>query len=140
MRPSESPFPCHWWGVGLADAGLGSERPDVETYGKYDSAPLRALPFEMRGDLDWLTNAQPYESHIGKEKLSENQAALGTLLESASSQGVELPAAFLKFVRPPDLQERVRSCTDCFLDVCPELVPSPLGGGYLVRPRPSQKR
>lgn len=44
-----------------------------------------------------------------------------------------MPEAFLKFVRSPDLQERVRSCTDCFLDACPELVPSPLGGGYLVR-------
>ena len=25
MQPSESPFPCHWWGIDLEDAGLEDE-------------------------------------------------------------------------------------------------------------------
>jgi hypothetical protein len=44
-----------------------------------------------------------------------------------------LPAAFNTFAETLELQRRVRSNTDCFFDVCAELVPSPLGGGYLIR-------
>ena len=38
MLPSQSPFPCRWWGSGLEDAGLGDVRPDVGTYGRYELA------------------------------------------------------------------------------------------------------
>jgi hypothetical protein len=33
----------------------------------------------------------------------------------------------------PALQERIRSNTDCYLDLCSESVGSPLGDGHLVR-------
>jgi hypothetical protein len=32
----------------------------------------------------------------------------------------------------PSLQGRIRSATDCYLDLCPEPIRSPVGGGWLV--------
>ncbi|MCI0663194.1 MAG: hypothetical protein L0220_19175 [Acidobacteria bacterium] len=63
MQPCESPFPCHWWGIGLEDAGLDDVRPDVGTYGQYEFKQLPALPFEMRGDFAWLYAAPEPDQH-----------------------------------------------------------------------------
>jgi hypothetical protein len=133
MLPSESPFPCHWWGTGLEDAGLGDVRPDVGTYGRYEFDRLPPVPFEMRGDFAWLAAAPAHDHSIGDEKAAENARALQLLRESSARLGLRLPEAFIKFMETPALHERIRSNTDCFLDLCPEPVRSPIGGGYLVR-------
>ena len=57
VLPSESPFPCHWWGISLEDAGLGEVRPDVGTYGRYEFDCMPPVPYEMRGDFAWLASA-----------------------------------------------------------------------------------
>ncbi|MCI0663193.1 MAG: hypothetical protein L0220_19170 [Acidobacteria bacterium] len=31
------------------------------------------------------------------------------------------------------MRARIRSTTDCYLDLCPEAIQSPIGGGYLIR-------
>ena len=31
------------------------------------------------------------------------------------------------------MQARIRSTTDCFIDICSEAVQAPIGGGFLVR-------
>jgi hypothetical protein len=133
MQPSESPFPCHWWGIALDKVGLAGLRPDVGTYGRYDFNRLPPLPLPLRGDFAWLTSAPLYEHNIGNEKAQENAQALVSLQEASTRAGVQLPKAFITFMATPGLQERIRSNTDCFLDLCAELIPSPVGGGYLVR-------
>ncbi len=117
----------------MEDAGLGDVRPDVGTYGRYEFKRLPPLPFEMRGDFAWLASAPVHEHSIRDEKAAENAAAISSLRESASRLGIRLPAAFTKFVETPELQQRVRSNTDCFLDVCSEPIHSPIGDGWLVR-------
>lgn len=133
MLPPESPFPCYWWGIGLEIAGLGDVRPRVGTYGRYEFERLPPLPFEMRGDFAWLASGPAHEDGIADEKAAENANAFPSLRESAPRLGIRLPAAFIKFMETPELQERVRSNTDCFLDVCAEPIRSPIGGGWLVR-------
>ena len=134
MLPSESPFPRHWWGTSLENVGLGDVRPRVGTYGRYEFGRLPPLPFEMRGDFDWLASAPEHGEHsIGGEKAAENVKSLVDLRDSSARLGVKLPEAFTRFMGSPGLQQRVRSNTDCFLDLCPEPVCSPIGGGYLVR-------
>ena len=133
MRPSESPFPCRWWGTGLENAGLGDVRPDISTYGQYDFDRLPPLPFHLRGDFAWLADAPVQGGHIGKQKAAENAKAFVLLNESSARLGVPLPNAFTAFLSSPALHERIRSNTDCYLDLCPELLHSPVGGGYLVR-------
>jgi hypothetical protein len=132
MLPTHSPFPCHWWGTSLEAAGLGEQRPDRGTYGRYAFGHLPPLPFPMSGDFTWLAAAPAHRHHIGKKYPADNAAAIKHLRTSAERLGVRLPEVFTKFMETPALQERIRSTTDCYLDLCPEPIPSPVGGGWLV--------
>ncbi len=87
----------------------------------------------MRGEFDWLVHGSAHNSHIGREKADQNQLALKALKECANRWGITLPGPFLSFMETPALQEKFRSTTDCFLDVCRVLVRAPIGDGYLVR-------
>jgi hypothetical protein len=133
MRPEDSPFPCGWWGTGLANVGLESVRPDVGTYGRYSFARLPPLPFPMHGTLDWLDRAPSHNHAIGNEKGREIAKAIVTLQEACGRIGLPLPPAFTKFMETPPLRDRIRSNTDCFLDLCPAPIRSPVGDGYLIR-------
>ncbi|HXJ56425.1 MAG TPA: hypothetical protein VNU68_07145, partial [Verrucomicrobiae bacterium] len=130
MRSEETLFPAYWWGTAIDDV---AERPNVATYGRYGFEPLPPLPFQMLGEFDWLINRASHMSHIGQEKAAMNRVSLTALRECSAKLGLKLPEPFVKFVDSPTLHEKVRSTTDCFLDVCPELIPSPLGQGYLAR-------
>ena len=133
MLPAQSPFPCHWWGTGLEIVGLGDVRPDIATYGRYEFERLPRLPFELRGDFNWLLSSPTRSHHIGQERAAENSNALENLRQFAASSKLALPQSFVQFIGTPSLHERVRSNTDCFLNLCSELVPLPSFGGHLVR-------
>jgi hypothetical protein len=133
MLPSESPFPCHWWGTSLEKAGLGEVRPDVGTYGRYGFDRLPPVPFEMGGDFAWLVPRPTFDHSIGDERGSEVANTLPELQDAAARLGVHLPESFTKFMGSPELHRRVRSNTDCYLDLGDEPVRSPIGGGWLVR-------
>ena len=53
MLPSQSPFPCHWWGTGLENVGLGDVRPDVGTYGEANPA----FPHQSTSE-QWFNESQ----------------------------------------------------------------------------------
>jgi hypothetical protein len=87
----------------------------------------------MRGDFPWLAASPELEQHIGREKAAENIHALASLRESLKRLGLKQPESFTAFMDAPALHARIRSTTDCLLDICPEAVQSPISGGYLVR-------
>src|SRR5262245_36542147 len=108
MLPLESPFPCHWWGTSLENAGLGDVRPRVGTYGRYEFDRLPSLPFGMPGDFNWLASTPAHCEHsIGKEKGTENAETLPRLLAASALVSVKLPEAFITFMGSPALQQRV---------------------------------
>jgi hypothetical protein len=133
MLPADSPFPCHWWGTSLENVGLGEVRPRVGTYGRYDFALLPPLPFGLQGDFDWLAAARARDENIGNEKAAENTEAIYLLREASDRLGLRLPEAFTRFMETSSLHARIRSNTDCYLDLCPQPIRSPVGGGCLVR-------
>jgi hypothetical protein len=133
MQPNESPFPAYWYGMSLENVGLESVRPRIGTYGKYEFNQLPPVSFQIRGKLDWLAGARPHAPNIGDEKATENIKALADLRKSSEILQLHLPSVFSKFMETPSLHKRIRSNTDCFLDLCPTLIRSPLGGGYLIR-------
>lgn len=133
MHPSQSPFPCHWWGTGLENAGLGLVRPSVSTYGLYDFNQLPPLPFEFKGDFAWLAAAPMRAHHIGSERVAANALTRPLLQDAATRMGLRLPEPLMTFVADPALCQRVRSNTDCFLNLGVAPVPSPIGGGHLIR-------
>ncbi len=133
MRPEDSPFSPGWWGTSLDNVGLEKVRPNVGTYGRYDFAQLPPLPFPMVGDLCWLERAPSHDAAIGNAKERENAKAIVNLRKACESIGLALPPVFTKFMETPSLHDRIRSNTDCFLDLCPALIRSPVGNGYLIR-------
>ena len=132
MVPADSPFPARWWGPGLEAVGLGDVRPDRGTYGCSEFARLPPLPFALSGDFAWLAAVPPQRPNIGKKYAKDTAEGIKLLRASAQSLGVRLPEPFTKFIEAPSLHKRVRSATDCYLDLCPEPIRSPLGGGWLV--------
>jgi hypothetical protein len=132
MLSAQSPFPCHWWGISLAAAGLADVRPDRGTYGRYDVGRLPPLPLPLLGDFAWLAAAPAQRHNVGKKYGAEIPSALKFLRASSKDLGLPLPEPFAKFMETPSLHERIRSATDCYLDLCPEPIHSPLGGGWLI--------
>jgi hypothetical protein len=132
MLPENSPFPCHWWGPGLAVAGLGEQRPDHAAYGRSEFERLPPLPFPTSGDFAWLAAAPAHRHSIRTKYGADIAGSFEFLRTSSDGMGVRLPDAFTKFMQTPSLQDRVRSATDCYIDLCPEPVRSPLGDGWLV--------
>lgn len=133
MKPSESPFPCLWCGTSLDNVGLGEVRPLQGTYGGYDFSLLPAPPATLNGSFDWLIESEHHVWNIAIEKGEENRKSIEALEASAINQGLGLPTTFVTFFRSPELQKRIRSTTDCFLDLCPQAIPIPGGIGFLIR-------
>lgn len=128
MRVDESPFAAGWFGQ-----GLGNVRPRCGTYGRYSYQSLPPLPFDLRGDFAWLRNQSLHKANIASEKAVENANVLTLVLQDAARHGSVIPPEFVEFFRSHNLQHRVRSCTDCFLDLSPIIVPSPVADGFLLR-------
>lgn len=119
--------------MGLESVGLGDVRPNVGTYGRYEFERLPRLPFELCGDFAWLISSAAVQHSIHAEKSAENAQAILQLRASAIGQRIHLPDAFTKFIETPALQQRVRSTTDCLLDLCSAPIAAPIGAGWLVR-------
>src|SRR5262245_25281035 len=116
MKPESTLFPTCWWGSGLEKAGLPTLRPEISTYGRYAYSRLPPVPAEAH-DLAWLDSASSHRSHIGQERADELPQAMAELHAATQTLGLALPSAFVRFIETPELQSRVRSNTDCFLDV-----------------------
>jgi hypothetical protein len=132
MKQEQSPFPPGWWGTSLEIAGLQDQRPSVGTYGCYEFASLPALPVRLDGSFGWLDAAPAHERNIGEEQSAGNPESLARLIERCRAEGVSLPPPFLTFMQAPARHARIRSNTDCFLDVADGPVRSPVGDGVLI--------
>jgi hypothetical protein len=87
----------------------------------------------LRGDFAWLRGQPSRTDNIARETPAEKVDALSALPRDIARRGLILPSEFVEFFRSPELQHRIRSCTDCFLDLSPVVVPSPLADGFLLR-------
>lgn len=133
MKPNETPFKPAWWGLGLERVGLGRFRPDQGTYGEYDYETLPPLPCVLDGSYAWLREYEEVDGHIAEERAEENVPAVAALKQAAHRDGVHLPDELVTFLDDASLAGRIRSATDCFLDVCAAPVRAPDGAGSLVR-------
>lgn len=133
MKFEHSPFPSGWWAISLENVGLQDQRPDVGTYGCYEHGNLPPLPVSLSGRFQWLLDLPLLDFHVGTERLTQNQLALKKLVETCESTDIALPHAFIEFFSNLGWQARIRSNTDCFLDLASEPVRSPIGPGKLVR-------
>ena len=143
MKASESPFPCRWDSFDLENAGLGKLRRRSGTYTRYDFSALPLLPFELNGDWNWLRRSRPVERNIAEDLgylpegmpplLDRMKAALVALRPASAAAGLRIPDSFLQFFSDGGLASRIRSNTDCFVDISPGLADAPGGHGHLIR-------
>jgi hypothetical protein len=129
MQAQDSPFRPYWWAFGLESAGV-SARSEMGTYGRYEFEALPPIPRELTGDPAWLAaQPTPEEWSIGTKPVAE----LAELEAACVRLGLALPPAFLDFLRSPQLQSKIRSCTACYISVGPRPVPAPGVDGHLIR-------
>jgi hypothetical protein len=101
--------------------GLPGYREFLGTYQSFPASELPPIPISLDEDCDWLIRYGSEQA--GALDRYERDIRPSTVIELAAQAGVELPRGFLRFMVDPELQKRVRSCTDCYLDP----------GGHIVK-------
>ena len=107
----------------------------------YCTVPHENLPQVTRAtdDLKWLDCISPELRQVvdGISTLnnSDNEIEnLDSLAASAQTLGLQLPQAFLTFMRDTSLQDKVPTCTDCHLALSEDFLPVPgVEGIFLLR-------
>jgi hypothetical protein len=86
----------------------------------YEGSRLEALPpipIELDDDCAWLMRHGTPHARGGLNRYELNlQPQPSTVEKLALGANLELPRSFRRFMCSTELQERVRSCTDCYLD------------------------
>jgi hypothetical protein len=84
------------------------------TYGDFPISSLPPIPIELDEECQWLiTHGADKVGGLNPYGWDLKPAAA---LEMAKQAGIALPRSFTRFMSSPELQGRVRSCTDCYLD------------------------
>ena len=89
--------------------------PEPHTYEGSSLDELPSIPIELDDNCEWLiTHGTTYAHGALNEYERDIQP---TYIESlADRDQIKLPRSFRRFMTSPELQSRVRSCTDCYLD------------------------
>lgn len=124
IRLPGSLFPVGWYGC-----GLGEFRSCASTYQCYPPSEIPPIPSSLTGAFDWLRTAPEHGGSIAPYP-DPTFEALDRLL-AANPSG--LPPEFVEFFRSPQLWARIRSCTDCYLQLDSTAVGVRGGQGTLIR-------
>lgn len=94
------------------------ELPEHHTYEGFGFEELPPIPIELDDDCAWLMR---YGKAYSGEGLNQYERAFPPLPpakveELAAGASLAPPSSFCRFMTSPELQSRVRSCTDCYLD------------------------
>jgi hypothetical protein len=94
------------------------ELPDYSTYQGFPLEELPPIPIALDDACDWLLQNGTPRSRDGLHRQEREFPPLppATVDEFARQSNLELPRDFHRFMTSPNLQSRVRSCTDCYLD------------------------
>jgi len=84
------------------------------TYGSFPVVELPEIPIELDDDCRWLERYGVPQSN-GLDRY-EHELDPTFVQELASEANIRLPNSFRRFMISQDLQSRVRSATDCYLD------------------------
>lgn len=107
MSPMQE-LPKGWWSFNLPGY---REAPDPATYALFDYNTLPPVK-DPGNNYAWLTAMPPRERSIASDS-GPFVTRFGDLMPHITAL---LPDAFRVFTRSPNLQKRIRSCTDCFLE------------------------
>jgi len=106
--------------------------PEDHTYEGSRLEDLPPIPIELDDECEWLMKHGRAQSSgaLNHYKNDIQPALVENLAEAA---GAKLPRSLRRFMVSPELQSRVRSCTDCYLDPGERVVETVgLIPGYLI--------
>jgi hypothetical protein len=110
-----SSLPHYWLHVQLPGY---RELPEHHTYQGFLFEELPPIPIGLDDDCAWLMR---YGTAYSGEGLNRHERAFppfppAKVEELAAAVNLALPSSFRRFMTSLELQSRVRSCTDCYLD------------------------
>jgi hypothetical protein len=89
--------------------------PEHHTYESSRLADLPPIPIKLDNECEWLRSHGQVHAYGGLDQY-ERDIQPSSVENLAQLAQIELPRSFRLFMTDPDLQSRVRSCTDCYLD------------------------
>jgi hypothetical protein len=104
-----------WWSFELP---VYRPHPDPTTYSLFSYESLPPIRETLDPEYQWL-RSQPVKerSLAGGGYSSGEKPDLGKLSAIAAQLDAVVPGSFTTFIASTELHERIRSCTDCYLDV-----------------------
>jgi hypothetical protein len=99
-----------WWGVELP-----GYRESLGTYTLYSYEALPPIQETLDDGFAWLKAHPEWQASISEYAYSQQGGA--SVQELQGQAGVTLPAVFHTFMASKELRRRVRSCTDCYLEL-----------------------
>jgi len=107
-----SVLPKVWLSIGLP--GLEAE----STYRGISLDKMPTIPIELGDDLLWLQTYGNCHPGNGLDRTDEFVKPLppAAAIDLATRLRISLPSSFMQFMTSPELQSRIRSCTDCYFD------------------------
>jgi hypothetical protein len=120
----------YWMGIDLP-----GHRPRVSrgTYAPYAFDSLAPIELDLDDELKWLESQDPVSGSLARveEPPPRRAATMTELVEITGSSQTAVPSAFGHFIGDATLRTRIRSATDCFLDLADFAVPVE-SGGFLI--------
>ena len=89
------------------------------------------LPFKLDGSFSWLRKFPSHKEHIGVLMQKKLQSQFNKIESVSLQSGIPLPPDFVSFITDIDLQAKIRSISDCYLDLAANFLP--LRDGHLLR-------
>jgi len=121
-----------WWSFELP-----GYRPHPDAFATYTLFSYEDLPPILEkpdNDFEWLKSQATKEHSLFKNCYPDgSKPDLSKLARIVSDARINLPESFIIFMNSIELQKRVRSCTDCYLDVADYAVRTKGSmAGYLI--------
>ena len=110
------------------------EHPAPTTYTLFPYAELPPIQVKPGEGFRWLESESVKKGSLAEGAYSDgSKPDLGKLSDIVKSLDVAPPPAFMTFINSVDLHRKVRSCTDCYLDVADRAVKTRGSeDGYLI--------
>jgi hypothetical protein len=122
-------LPRSWPSVELP--GYREHPTDHATYSGFADDELPPIERQLDDELRWLLQEPPVRASLADVDEAACTPATAEHLDRVAGAEIVLPRSFVCFVGSDEPRARVRSCTDCYLDLADFAVPVP-GGGSLV--------
>jgi hypothetical protein len=119
-------LPRSWPAIELP--GYREHRTGYATYSAFASDELPPIARELDAELRWLQNEPPVRASLTDIDEAASTPATPEALERIAGAEIVLPRTFITFIGSDGPRARVRSCTDCYLDLGDFAVPVADGG------------